>query len=202
MIAIANQYLSRSAQGRAAVAGQQAAGMADQIRTEAEMIQAMGICDATFIRWQKARSQALCGQGRAADVGGTFTSMTKTIHLFLRSAMLCLGTNMVLQNELAPAAMIAGSILLGRALAPVEMGLSQWPIVQRGMARWSNIAELLGVVQPEGQRIELPKPRAQLAAKTSLLCHQAKRRHRSSRSRSKLNRVRLLASCGWVRAAR
>lgn len=165
VIAIANQYLSRGAQGRAAVAGQQATSMADQIRTEAEMVQAMGMREAAFTRWQKARSVALEGQVRATDVGGTFTSMTKTIRLFLQSAMLGMGAYLVLQNELTPGAMIAGSILLGRALAPVEMGLNQWPVVQRGMTGWANIAELLGVVQPEAQRTELPKPRAILVAK-------------------------------------
>jgi ATP-binding cassette subfamily C protein len=164
-IAIANQYLSRGAQARAGVAGQEAAGMADQIRTEAEMVQAMGMREAAFTRWQKARSRTLAGQVRAADVGGTFTSMTKSIRLFLQSAMLGLGAYLVLQNELTPGAMIAGSILLGRALAPVEMGLNQWPIVQRGMQGWGNLAVLLGAVAPEGQRTALPKPRAALVAK-------------------------------------
>ena len=165
LIAIANQYLSRGAQGRAAIAGQHATSMADQIRTEAEMVQAMGMRDAAFGRWQKARTEALEGQMWAGDVGGTFTSMTKTIRLFLQSAMLGLGAYLVLENELTPGAMIAGSILLGRALAPVEMGLNQWPVVQRGMTGWANIAELLSVVQPESQRTELPKPRAMLVAK-------------------------------------
>ena len=91
--------------------------------------------------------------------------MTKTIRLFLQSAMLGMGAYLVLQNELTPGAMIAGSILLGRALAPVEMGLNQWPIVQRGMTGWENLAQLLGVVAVEAQRTELPKPRAMLVTK-------------------------------------
>lgn len=165
VIAIANQYLSRGAQARAAIAGQQATGMADQIRTEAEMVQAMGMREAAFSRWQKARVATLEGQVTAADVGGTFTSMTKTIRLFLQSAMLGMGAYLVLQNELTPGAMIAGSILLGRALAPVEMGLNQWPVVQRGMTGWTNLADLLGLVQPEPPRTELPAPRASLVAK-------------------------------------
>lgn len=165
VIAIANQFLSRGAQARAGVAGQQASSMADQIRTEAEMVQAMGMRDAAFNRWQTARTEALQGQVRAADVGGTFSSMTKTIRLFLQSAMLGMGAYLVLQNQLTPGAMIAGSILLGRALAPVEMMLNQWPIVQRGMTGWSNLAELLGTVAPEGPRTELPKPKASLIAK-------------------------------------
>ena len=165
VIAIANQYLSRGAQARAGMAGLQAAGMAEQIRTESEMVQAMGMRDAAFTRWQKARGEALAGQVRATDVGGTFTSMTKTLRLFLQSAMLGLGAYLVLQNELTPGAMIAGSILLGRALAPVELGLGQWPVVQRGMLGWSNLAQLLGVVTPEPARTALPKPRASLVVK-------------------------------------
>ena len=129
------------------------------------MVQAMGMRDAAFTRWKKARSEALAGQVRAADVGGTFTSMTKTIRLFLQSAMLGMGAYLVLQNELTPGAMIAGSILLGRALAPVEMGLNQWPVMQRGLTGWRNMVNLLGAVAPEPARTELPKPRAKLVAK-------------------------------------
>ncbi|AXI48311.1 type I secretion system permease/ATPase [Sulfitobacter sp. SK012] len=165
LIAVANQMLSRHAQAKAGVSGQAASAMADQIRTEAEIVQAMGMRDAAFTRWQKARTVALESQVRATDVGGTFTSMTKTLRLILQSAMLGMGAYLVLKNELTPGAMIAGSILLGRALAPVEMALNQWPIVQRGMGAWGNLAELLGAVSPEPPRTELPKPKALLQAR-------------------------------------
>ncbi|QUJ75932.1 type I secretion system permease/ATPase [Sulfitobacter albidus] len=165
LLAVANQLLSKAAQARASMAGQQASAMSDQIRTEAEMVQAMGMRNAAFTRWQKARSQALADHVTATDVGGTFTSMTKTIRLFLQSAMLGLGAYLVLRNEMSPGAMIAGSILLGRALAPVEMGLNQWPIAQRAMTAWDNLAQLLGAVPPEPPHTELPKPKARLVAK-------------------------------------
>lgn len=164
-ITIANQLLSRNAQARAQMAGQTATAMSDQLRTEAEMVQAMGMRDAAFNRWQVARSASLESQMRATDVGGTFSSMTKTIRMFLQSAMLGLGAWMVLKNEMTPGAMIAGSILLGRALAPIEMLLNQWPLVQRGMKAWDNLSELLGTVPPEGTRTALPKPKSWLVAK-------------------------------------
>ena len=165
LITIANQLLSKNAQAKAGMAGQTASSIADQIRTEAEMVQAMGMRGAAFDRWQKARAEALESQIRATDVGGTFTSMTKTLRLFLQSAMLGLGAYLVLQGEMTPGAMIAGSILLGRALAPVEMTLNQWPLVQRGREGWQNLALLLGAVAPELPRTALPKPAAKLAAK-------------------------------------
>ena len=165
LITIANQMLSKTSQAKAGMAGQNASAISDQIRTEAEMVQAMGMRDAAFSRWQKARGEALESQIRAADVGGTFTSMTKTLRLFLQSAMLGLGAYLVLQGEMTAGAMIAGSILLGRALAPVEMTLNQWPLVQRGRQGWHNLAKLLGAVSPEPQRTALPRPAARLAAK-------------------------------------
>ena len=165
LITIINQWLSRRPQAQAAQAGQKASQISDQLRIEAEMVQAMGMRDSAFNRWQQARSQALTDQITATDVGGGFTSLTKTLRLFLQSAMLGLGAYLVLQDEMTPGAMIAGSILLGRALAPVEMMLNQWPLVQRASRGWDTLSELLGTVRPEAQKTSLPKPKARLVSK-------------------------------------
>jgi ATP-binding cassette subfamily C protein len=166
IIALANQLLSRRPQLNAGQAGQVAGAMSDQLRIEAEMVQAMGMRNAAFDRWQAARGTALEAQIKATDVGGGFTSLTKTLRLFLQSAMLGLGAYLVLQNQMTPGAMIAGSILLGRALAPIEMMLTQWPVAQRASKGWSALSELLGAVAPEPQRTALPKPKARLVAKS------------------------------------
>ncbi len=166
LIALANQLLSRLPQQRAGQAGQVAASMSDQLRIEAEMVQAMGMRGAAFDRWQRARGTALDEQIKATDVGGGFTSLTKTLRLFLQSAMLGVGAYLVLQNQMTPGAMIAGSILLGRALAPVELMLTQWPVAQRASKGWSALADLLGAVAPDTTRTELPKPKARLVAKS------------------------------------
>ena len=163
MVTLINQLVTRRpvAQGKSAAAVE-AEAISTQIRSEAEMVQAMGMRDAAFDRWQVAREKALQEQIHSADLGGTFTTSTKTFRLFLQSAMLGLGAYLVLQNELTPGAMIAGSILLGRALAPIEMSIGQWPLVQRAFKGWDSLAALLGQVQPESPRTPLPKPRALL----------------------------------------
>ncbi len=165
-ITVANQVLSKDPQSKATASSHMANVMADQIRTEAEMVQSMGMRDAAFARWQRQRGQALQHQVDATDVSGTFTSMTKSLRLFLQSAMLGLGAWLVLQNELTAGAMIAGSILLGRALAPVEIALNQWPVAQRAKKGWENLSELLGAVAVLADRTALPVPRAHLVAKS------------------------------------
>lgn len=165
LITVFNQFLSRGPNARASSAEMQASTMSGQMRTEAEMLQSMGMGEAAFRRWNVARGKALQEGVSAADISGGFSAMTKTIRLFLQSAMLGLGAWLVLQGELTPGAMIAGSILLGRALAPIELAVGQWAMVQRAKRGWENLEELLSEVSPIPQRTQLPKPRAKLVAK-------------------------------------
>ena len=138
--------------------------IADQIRGEAEMVQSMGMRTAAFRRWHAARDVSLRSQIASSDLLGTFTASTKTFRLFLQSAMLGLGAYLVLKNELTPGAMIAGSILMGRALAPIELAIGQWPMVQAARKGWHNLAQLLAEAPPEGERTPLPRPKAKLEA--------------------------------------
>lgn len=163
-IAILNQLLLR----KPVAGGNQASVKADtisgQICNNAEMIQSMGMLGAAFNRWQIARSSALRGQLNYADVGGMFSSITKAFRLFLQSAMLGLGAYLVLQNELTPGAMIAGSILLGRGLAPIELMISQWVTVENSRKSWANLANLLSAMPVLSERTPLPRPKAMLEA--------------------------------------
>ena len=165
IVTVINQWVTRRPAAKANMSTVAAETVSNQIRNESEMVQAMGMRDAAFHRWQVARNESLKSQIGAADLGGTFTTTTKTFRLFLQSAMLGLGAYLVLQNELTPGAMIAGSILLGRALAPIELAVGQWALVQRAMRGWTSIVELLAMVPPEPPRTPLPKPRAQLDVK-------------------------------------
>ncbi len=162
IITLMNQMLTRNAQAKAQQTTIQAEIMSEQIRSESEMVRSLGMQGATFRRWFETRTSALKSTMSTADIGGTFTTLTKTFRLILQSAMLGLGAWLVLQGELTPGAMIAGSILLGRALAPIEMAIGQWPMFQGAMKSWNNLAELLGEVAPEQEKTPLPKPKANL----------------------------------------
>ena len=163
IVTLINQMVTRqplSEANRASVASE---AMSMQIHGEAEMVQAMGMRDAAFARWRQLRDKALREQIRSADLGGSFSSATKTFRLFLQSAMLGLGAYLVLQGELTAGAMIAGSILLGRALAPVEQLIGQWAMVHRAIKGWDNLAHLLAEQRPDSPRTSLPRPRAVLS---------------------------------------
>ncbi|ETX13832.1 peptide ABC transporter ATPase [Roseivivax halodurans JCM 10272] len=162
VITIVNQWVTRNPTQKSNVATFQAEQISDQLRQESEMVQALGMRRAAFLRWHEARAKSLSGQIGSADLAGSFTTLTRTLRLLLQSAMLGLGAYLVLQGELTPGAMIAGSILMGRALAPIELAIGQWTLVERARKGWTNLSQLLSEVRPEEPRTALPRPRAKL----------------------------------------
>ena len=164
IVTVLNQRATKVPLGKANSATLVAERMADNLKAESEVVQALGMREAGFTRWQRARGASLSESINAADTGGVFSTLTKTFRQFLQSAMLGLAAWLVLKGELSSGAMIAGSILMGRALSPIEVAVGQWAVVQRAQEGWGRLAELYSRVPVEAGRINLPRPRALLEA--------------------------------------
>ncbi len=161
-----NQRASQEPRKRATLAAAEADRFAEGLKAEAETVQALGMGGAAFTRWSRARNEALVRSTTAADVSGGFSVLTRTFRLFLQSVVLGLGAWLVLQGELTGGAMIAGSILLGRALAPIESAIGQWAVVQVAQQGWDRLATLLSVEREAPPRTALPRPAAVLDVQT------------------------------------
>jgi ATP-binding cassette subfamily C protein len=133
---------------------------AENLKSEAELIRALGMNAAAFDRLKLRRDRALEAGLVASDVAGRYSVLIKTFRLFLQSAMLGLAAWLVLRQELSAGAMIAASILMGRALQPVEQAVGQWPVVTRARQAKARLAELLGNTPLPAPRTELPRPKA------------------------------------------
>ena len=159
-VTLLNQLITRKPVNEANGMSAAADSFAESIREEGEVIQGLGMRGAVLNRWRGYRDKALESQISSSDLTGTFSVSSKTFRLFLQSMMLAVGAYLVLRGELTPGAMIAGSILPGRALAPVEQAIGQWPLVIRARQGWASLAELLEKTPKDPQRTELPVPRA------------------------------------------
>ncbi|MCA0920206.1 type I secretion system permease/ATPase [Pseudooceanicola nanhaiensis] len=160
--ALMNQLTTKVPSVKAAVSGYVSDRYADELRNEAETIRSLGMQTHAFEKWAKSRARALSLNLRASDLGGSFSTLSRVFRLFLQSAMLGLGAYLVLRGEIGPGVMIASSILLGRALQPVETIVNQWPQVQRARRAQENIVTLLSDVPVEGRQLDLPRPRGKL----------------------------------------
>lgn len=160
LLTLANQLATRQPLVQTHQAQMQVDRFGNQIQTEAEMVQALGMRDAAFARWEQARDAVLVRVLRVTDLSGSFGAASRALRLFLQSAMLGLGAFLVIRGEMTPGAMIAASILLGRALAPIEQAIGGWPLVQRALRGWADLAQLLATHPPQPARTPLPVPRA------------------------------------------
>jgi ATP-binding cassette, subfamily C, bacterial len=159
-VTVLNQFLSRRPQKEAGLASVQSERLSDQLKTEAEALQALGMSSAAFDRWQISRRRALRKGILAAGMAGGFASLTKTFRLFLQSAMLGFGAWLVLKGELTAGVMIVASTLMGRGLAPVELVVGQWAVAQRANEAWHRLSELLSNVPQAKPRTTLQRPAA------------------------------------------
>ncbi len=163
-IALLNQAGTANAQKEAHEAAVISGYFVEQMRAGGETVQGLGMQDAVVKRSSEYRERMLANSLAASDRGGLFSVITKTTRLFLQSLMLGLGAWLVLGGESTPGVMIMASILLGRALAPIDQAVGQWPMFQRTLESLRSLEQLLGETPPELRRTELPKPRAVLEA--------------------------------------
>tara|TARA_R110002096_G_scaffold46032_4_gene123019 strand:- start:10180 stop:11982 length:1803 start_codon:yes stop_codon:yes gene_type:complete len=165
ILSLINQWMTRENTILSHQKLARASQMAQSIREENESVEGLGMRHDVLARWQEQSDDALLYDMSVSDRSGMFLAFTKSFRLFLQSGMLGLGAYLVLQGELSPGAMIASSILLGRALAPVEQAIGQWPQVQRAFSAWHSLSELLQSAPDAADRVALPKPTALLEAK-------------------------------------
>lgn len=102
-----------------------------------------GIAANALARWSEFRNSYLENTVRACDIHSLFASLSSTLHLFFQAATLGLGAYLVLGQDLSPGAMIAASILLGRALAPVDRVVGQWLLLRHARQAWRDIDNLM-----------------------------------------------------------
>lgn len=146
-------------------AGKAAAGsieLAETGQRNAEAITALGMISAYRSRWQRANRDALGWQIVAADRLGSLSALSKTLRLLGQSLMLAIGAWLALKHEISAGSIIAGTIIFGRALAPVEQAIGHWKNFVKAFDSYRKLDHLLSVEPPERPRTTLPAPKGKL----------------------------------------
>jgi len=133
-------------------------------RRNAESAGAMGMHAALSQRWLALNAVYLGAVERAADVVGLYGSLSRAMRLMLQSAALGLGAYLVIRHELMPGAMIAASITMARALAPIETAIAHWRGFVTARDSVGRLTRALALVGADPPRTTLPKPHATLSA--------------------------------------
>ncbi|MEM6825863.1 MAG: ATP-binding cassette domain-containing protein, partial [Pseudomonadota bacterium] len=160
-----NQYTTRNRRREADENADHARRLAQDAATGASLAWAQGMVGALCTRWRVHLSAATRAALTAHDRTSGFTSFSRAFRFFLQSAILALGAWLVLQGSLTAGAMIAASILLGRALAPVEQAISHWPVLQRARLGHQRLGAFLDGHPEAPPQTVLPRPEASISAR-------------------------------------
>lgn len=124
----------------------------------AELVHGLGMISSVMSRWSGRHGLSLSQQKKASDRAGAVLATSRFIRLALQVGVLGVGAYYVVEGELTPGSMIAGSILMGRALAPVELAVGQWKMFVGSRNAYRRLEELF-VRQPEEETpMPLPAP--------------------------------------------
>ncbi|MGQ0681763.1 type I secretion system permease/ATPase [Bradyrhizobium sp.] len=159
-----SERLSRGAAKAAMDLSAQRQVLADATQRNAEVIRALGMLDRFTARWSRANERYLQENIRASDVSANLGSGARVLRYVLQSGMLGLGAWLVVVDKASGGVMIASSIMMGRALAPVEVALSTWKqliAAQQGVRRLRDICKATAL--PAAPPVELPRPSRELS---------------------------------------
>jgi ATP-binding cassette, subfamily C, bacterial PrsD len=137
--------------------------LADATRQNAEVIRALGMTGRLTARWSQANERFLQENIRVMDVNANLGSGAKILRYVLQSGLLGIGAYLVVNEQASSGIMIASSIVMGRALAPIEVALSTWKqlaAARQGIERLRDI--LKATALPKSPDVILPAPCRQL----------------------------------------
>jgi ATP-binding cassette subfamily C protein EexD len=155
-IAILNQKATAERLQLANAASQKNLNNISRDLANAEVIAAMGMFDSVQGRWNSGQNAARALQEEASQRGGVFSSITKTYRLAVQSAAIGVGAFLVLEQEISPGMLIAGSILVGRALQPVELAVGSWKGFVDAKGQYQRLKMLFEQTGWELDRMPLP----------------------------------------------
>jgi ABC-type protease/lipase transport system fused ATPase/permease subunit len=137
--------------------------LAESSRRNAEVLAAMGMGPQVGAVWAEANATYMASQQKASDVTTGLGALSKVLRLMLQSGVLGLGAYLVLHQEVTAGIIIASSILVSRALAPVELAIGHWRGFLSARQSWRRLNELLALLPAREAPMPLPKPAKSLA---------------------------------------
>jgi ATP-binding cassette subfamily C protein len=145
--------------------GSQRLAFGEETRRNAEVIRALGLEKRMQDRWEALNTRHLTDQLGASDASGGMGTVSKVLRLFLQSGILGLGAYLVIEGQVSAGTIIAASIIMSRALAPIETTISHWRgfvAARQSYRRLIDLFKSLGL-KDSGSMVALPRPQASLA---------------------------------------
>ena len=168
-LAMANDYATRAPLQQATIASISAQNDASATMRNSEVMQAMGMWSGLQNRWELKRNDVIGWQALASDRGGGLMSGIKGFRQIVQTLILGGGAYLAIKGSLSPGAMIAASVIVGRALAPIELAVGQWKGFVAARGAWDRLQLVLRGDSEDETRMLLPSPTGQLSVELATI---------------------------------
>lgn len=158
ILSVINEILTKSRTDDAMTAAVKTTIIAEETRQNAEILKAMGMEKNIQSRWEVLQQAASNAQLTLSNLSSIFTTISKSSRMFLQSCTLAIGAVLVIDQAISPGAMIAASIILTRALAPIDQSIAQWRNFANARKAYTRLKTFLGDESDQTEQILLPTP--------------------------------------------
>jgi ATP-binding cassette, subfamily C, bacterial exporter for protease/lipase len=160
--ALANDRLTRIQQQTVSLSHRLNLSAAQQYVDGAETLSPLGMAAAVLGRWQDRQRQIGSEQRRLGELTAAILNASRSIRLALQVLILGIGAYYVVEGQLTPGSMIAASIVLSRALAPIERSIAAWRRFVDARAARRSLERLFETLAPAPKHVRLPRPEGRL----------------------------------------
>lgn len=158
VLAVVNEVVTKAPLAEANNMAIASSNLATNNLRNVEVIESMGMLPNLMARWMKLHGKFLHLQAFASEKAGIIGAITKFVQVSLQSLVLGFGALLVLENKMTPGMMIASSILVGRALAPVQQVIAVWKSWSSTRSAYTRLNALLSDNPPRQLGMPLPPP--------------------------------------------
>jgi type I secretion system ABC transporter, PrtD family len=124
----------------------------------AEVIESMGMLETLMDRWGRRQRHVLMLQSGASDRGGIISTLSRSFRILVQSLILGLGAYLTVDHQVGPGMVFAGSVLLGRALAPIDLIIGSWKGFIAARSQYRRLNDILDKQLAQPERMSLPAP--------------------------------------------
>ena len=163
LIALWGRRAARRSSERSAAPQAAAARLSEAAALSAGTIRPLGMSGRIAARWRALHDEGLAGAQPGREAAETAAALSGSFRLLLQSALLTLGAWLTLQGQLSAGAIVAVSILAGRALAPIDQAVGQWRAVEELRTAWAGLTAAAAEIAAAAPRTTLPDPTGALA---------------------------------------
>jgi ATP-binding cassette subfamily C protein/ATP-binding cassette subfamily C protein EexD len=168
-LALFTEFFTRHSVDRTNVLSNEASRFVAAALRNGEVVRGLGMGDIVLDRWSGAQSAVVDAHSTLVERGAAMHAVTKFARLAVQTSLLCVGAWLAIDRQISPGAMMAASIIMGRALAPVEQVIGQWKRVVAFRSAYRRLEDLFQALPSAAAPTALPAPKGEIEVENAVV---------------------------------